>query len=157
MKTRNLIISVVAIITLIWVLYAININNKNAEIKAKKIELQEQIKKTEEAEARASQRSKIEIIQEQIKQTNIEEALYEKNLEEAKELLIIRQKIYESHIWYKRCLEIEWELEIKNIETDLVCYPYYIDVTWITSDEAYESLKKFASYNLNQTRADLGL
>lgn len=56
------------------------------------------------------------------------------------------QKQYNSSIWYGRCLETLWELELKFIDHGLQC-----------DSNNYKELEKFAIYSLHKTRQELGL
>jgi len=52
------------------------------------------------------------------------------------------QADYKQKVWLSRCLEIKQELEIKQIKKDLSCK---------------NDLERFATYNLQKTKQDLGL
>jgi len=95
-------------------------------------------------------KTKLEIVQEQIKNYKTKIESFKKEYEESK-------KIYETSVWYLSCLEVEWELEIKEIKTDLMCLPYYNYDVWIFSDLEYSNLERFASYNIEQTKINLWL
>lgn len=95
-------------------------------------------------------KSKLEIVQEQIKDFKPQIDSFKKEFEESK-------KIYETSVWYLACLEVEWELEIKEIKTDLKCIPYYDYNIWIFNESEYINLERFANYNIEQTKINFWL
>lgn len=119
------------------------INTSNTE----KTQLKEDL---EDAEVRAAKKTRMEIIEEQVDQAHVWWKEYKKIYEDSK-------KIYESNIWYTRCLEVEGELQLKKIKTELKCLPYYINTTWLVSDKHYIELQRFKKENLQKTKEDLGL
>jgi len=95
------------------------------------------------AQAEANQKTEIEIVKEKLVK-NKEKV---PNLKKAKEKA---NKLYETGVWYGRCLELLWELELKWLDHELECREY-------EGEDTYEFLKKFSSYNINNTRKELGL
>lgn len=106
---------------------------------------------------------KQEIVNKELQNNNLlliqNDISYEKeNIEYYKNNALVAQKKYESIIWRIRCLEIKWELELKWKENSLECKPYIIDeMMWVLSDENYNELEKFSTYNIQNTKVSLGL
>ncbi len=113
----------------------------------------------------AQKLSPIEVIEQDITFSKLDQEAYnqvlwkaEIELQEAQDNLDKATKLRNSNVWYTRCKEIQGELLLKHIENNLVCvrysnWPYQQE----PNEEAYSELEKFASYNLNQTKIDLGL
>ena len=136
MKTKNKItiawISIIAWITLFFsfgIIQAKKITNLKKDLLI--------------ARAEASQKTEIEIVKEKLVK-NKEKV---PNLKKAKEKA---HTLYETGVWYGRCLELLWELELKWLDHELECREY-------EGEDTYEFLKKFSSYNINKTRKELGL
>jgi len=129
-------------------------SSHNTELAKKDIEKQNAMSDAQDlinyAEADAAKKTKIEIIQEQIEDNKYDNKLYWKAAEKAK-------KISEASIWYWRCLEAEWQLELKWEEYNLECHKYYIKSTWLISETYYKDLQKFDTFNLENTKIELGL
>lgn len=137
---RVIIIAVLVIVALGYNSYSSYIKIQDAKFKIESIREDAQTL-VDIAETEAKQRTKIEIIKQQIENAK------EYSKETIKERLKWK-KIDEAHTWYIRCLEEEWRLELKGEIYDLECKPYYISSTWLYSDTHYKNLERFASYNM---------
>lgn len=122
------------------------------ELESKNTLLEQKQEEVNYFEGKANTRSKLEVIQDEI--------LTAKDIQaELDEDFIEAQKRKEANVWYVRCLELEGQLELSWKDYDLECLPYRsISEGFIfTSQEAYKNLERFASYNIEQTKLDLGL
>jgi len=149
MKNQNIIIAILFMISL-WMSYYHYVNMSEArEINDTLAEKNIELRKV--AEDVITNRSKIEIIKEQLENSiSIQE--------DRKEKLAEMELVYQTSVWYTRCLEAEWELELKGREYELQCIPYEWDVLWgYWDDSVLENLGRFSSENLNNTLVELGL
>ena len=113
----------------------------------KKNEIIQEIK----LEKEKAQKTKINLIENEIKFQRDMELLRKKYFEQEK-------KKWESTVWYIRCLEIEGELELKSKKHELECHPYVIDeLLWEYNHNNYKNLQEFSKDNLENKRKELGL
>lgn len=150
-KQIKIILWIVILLLLIWAvktqIYITKLNKQNIELKNNKTTLEKKL----------NTKSKIELIQQQIKETKVDIEKYKKETDETFKIAYEKKKISDSAVWYKNCLEIEWKLEILSMTWKIECLPYYIESTWLTSEEQYKNLEKYNSNNLYNINIELGL
>ena len=147
MKTKTkiiMLISTIIIALTYWMLLLSS--NYNNNIKERNILLE----KIKQAEERSNEKSKIEIIQNNLLNSYDIQKVYNQESAQIK-------KLREANIWYSRCLKAEGNLELSWKEYDLICISYnYNNISW-ANEKTYEDLKKFSSENLEKTLFELGL
>jgi len=147
---------VIFVFILFIALYFYNLNESHSKTIAKKnIEYQELKQQAQDlidiAESEAAHKTKIETIQSEIKISKSIWNDYNEKLEQA-------QKLRDANIWYQRCLEALWELELQSEKYDLECLPYQYDILFSEfNEDTYEELKKFDTFNFMKTRESLDL
>ena len=147
---KDIIIVLIFILIIGAVSYKISAAYKT-DIAKQQLLLETKEKEVETANILAAKRSKIEIIKNQIANANDLKDDFKKDKEQA-------IKIEEANIWYIRCLEAEGQLELWSKQYELECYPYQYDIMFDSyNEDVYKDLEKFATYNLEQTKFELGL
>lgn len=127
-----------------------------------KRETQIVVEEAEKRIAKAQENSQIELTKLMIDKANSQNDIIYNYRQEKEEQATEAKRIYEAHVWYKECLAVTWELELRDKVIDFQCQEYavfnWLDYPQLIWDETiYNFLERFASYNIDTTRKELGL